>query len=364
MGEKSGDGASIAVLTREGSAGRRRVRVLTMRCPHCNYVSTRDVGSNGGTHYRRHLLTHTKERPYKCEFCCAGFTTNANRLRHIVRVHEMLYETSRMRDCPAGDHVTFSLGCSSTRFTEVDKGADTSVNTGATRDSTFPFAKGQLPRGYHPVGGPSLPTVPIPSSTSPEPIECGGHTFHTAHGSGGSSDTLAGVLIGATCVCPDCEKELSSSAQLKRHLRCYCPFREDVFTQYSEDSDVDLHKSVTGPGVGGAFYDFCFSDGECRGRVGTKRSRRIISRRCAGAVDRLATHVRSKPELTLSPDVVATVAASVAVGGRARSRVTCPYDNCLATFASRERWHRHVARRHPQEARPNTNHFSNGVDSY
>ncbi|CAL1279631.1 unnamed protein product [Larinioides sclopetarius] len=47
-------------------------------CQFCDYSSL-----NSG-HVRRHILTHTGERPFKCNICGRGFTQKNNLKKHML----------------------------------------------------------------------------------------------------------------------------------------------------------------------------------------------------------------------------------------------------------------------------------------
>lgn len=54
---------------------------VTYQCDNCYY------SSNVSTNFRRHLLIHSGERPFKCEHCDKGFIQKVNYLGHLKKHH-------------------------------------------------------------------------------------------------------------------------------------------------------------------------------------------------------------------------------------------------------------------------------------
>ncbi|CCW70705.1 unnamed protein product [Phytomonas sp. Hart1] len=71
------------------------VHIATLVCPFCEKRFTGNRSYSGiCSNYRRHLLIHTHERPYKCRYCGAGFTTKPNMRRHIRFVHPLMVDST------------------------------------------------------------------------------------------------------------------------------------------------------------------------------------------------------------------------------------------------------------------------------
>ncbi|ESL11182.1 hypothetical protein TRSC58_01077 [Trypanosoma rangeli SC58] len=312
-------------------------RVVSLQCPYCPRVVTGDPSRSIRTNYNRHLLTHTKERPYRCEFCLAQFTTSTNRRRHVLRLHPELLATwstaSAAASPPPERHVE-----GGNENDKADADAAAAVEAGATSEAvgfacrfcgTEFTCKGS--RTLHERRCPARPYPPRVFATSSSLTTSGANLAAPAtEQTGDMADTIF--------LCPNCEQELSSRQQVKRHLRCYCPFRDDAFASYSDDDDGQ--------------------EGVQLGRLSrTKRSRRILMKRGAGA----AEHPSGRPrhdEVNMGtmagvpPSALRAVEAAPSVTHGHLQTVTtviCPYDGCMSTFASRTRWLAHVARRHPRE---------------
>ena len=82
------------------------VKVNTYTCPHCG----KDSGSNKDL--KRHIMTHTGERPFKCSYCEKSFSINTNLYNH-------------MRICPREQRGVKSVGlvtmpCNSKYYLELN----------------------------------------------------------------------------------------------------------------------------------------------------------------------------------------------------------------------------------------------------
>lgn len=64
----------VNLYTKPSEAGR-------FKCLNCSY------STNVKTNLKNHLLTHSKERPYKCDICGIGYIQKKNLLNH-KRHHE------------------------------------------------------------------------------------------------------------------------------------------------------------------------------------------------------------------------------------------------------------------------------------
>ncbi|KFM81296.1 Zinc finger and BTB domain-containing protein 46, partial [Stegodyphus mimosarum] len=53
------------------------------QCPMCSYTAA------FYSILKRHILTHTGERPYKCSICHKGFTQKENLKRHMITLHKI-----------------------------------------------------------------------------------------------------------------------------------------------------------------------------------------------------------------------------------------------------------------------------------
>ncbi|CBH14049.1 hypothetical protein, conserved [Trypanosoma brucei gambiense DAL972] len=326
--DNEGCSGAVEVPTRTVSGKRRRLRNLIMRCPYCCYTTRRSPDSSGGTHFRRHLLTHTKERPYKCYVCLVGFTTNTNMKRHIRTLHpEVVVPPVAASSGSAPRQSTAALDCNEGAPNASSTTSDEGINC---RFCNVGFScKGKRTRHErHCSSRPNPPRVLSWSDRDNTQVKVNTCAPPPTEFVVGPADTFF--------VCPNCEQELANRRQLKRHLRCYCPFRDDVFGDCGIDDDVFS-------------VDLCGDADEGSPlRKGTKRSRLIVSRRCAGVAQSFAAqqNVNSAEVLNIS----AAEAGLHSYGENVT--FTCPYDDCMATFLSRQRWLKHVARRHPCELVP------------
>lgn len=51
-----------------------------LKCPYCKFITLVD------TSFRKHILTHTREKPYMCSVCSFTLTTKASLQKHM-RTH-------------------------------------------------------------------------------------------------------------------------------------------------------------------------------------------------------------------------------------------------------------------------------------
>ncbi|RNF08762.1 uncharacterized protein Tco025E_07094 [Trypanosoma conorhini] len=315
---------------------RRGERVVSLQCPYCPRVVTGVPSRSIRTNYNRHLLTHTKERPYQCEFCLAQFTTSTNRRRHVLRLHPELlatWSTTAAAAASSQPETPVSVGGANSK-SEADAaaGAEAEATSEAVGFACRFCAAAFTCKGSRTLHERRCPARPYPprvlatsSSPTPSPSTLAAPTGEQA---GDPADTVF--------LCPNCEQELSSRQQVKRHLRCYCPFRDDAFASYSDDGEDD-----DGDG-----------DGRAGGQPGrpsrTKRSRRILQKRGAGS----AEHSSGQPRHDGAHAYAVAVLSATPGRSQTATTVICPYDDCMSTFASRTRWLAHVARRHPHELVP------------
>ncbi|CCW65113.1 unnamed protein product [Phytomonas sp. EM1] len=69
--------------------------IITLSCTFCGKGFSGNRSHSGVySNYRRHLLTHTHERPHKCRYCGAGFTTKPNMRRHIRFLHPLMVDST------------------------------------------------------------------------------------------------------------------------------------------------------------------------------------------------------------------------------------------------------------------------------
>jgi len=74
-------------LTDDGSATSERKKSAYSAAPHkisCPFCNRKFPWTSS---LQRHILTHTGDKPYKCEFCSLDFTTKSNCDRHQARKH-------------------------------------------------------------------------------------------------------------------------------------------------------------------------------------------------------------------------------------------------------------------------------------
>ena len=64
------------------SATKSYKRKSLFLCVECNYTSTNK------SHFTRHTMRHTGERPYMCTLCGKGFITGHHLRYHLSNVHK------------------------------------------------------------------------------------------------------------------------------------------------------------------------------------------------------------------------------------------------------------------------------------
>ncbi|CAJ1989770.1 hypothetical protein conserved [Leishmania donovani] len=175
-------------------------------CPHCAKEFTGNSSTSGvRSNYRRHLLTHTGERPFPCSYCHQRFTTKPNLRRHVRLVHPLQATPSTQVRHPDGREAAEDVAA---------------------------------------AAPPPLPEMHLPPATTANvaPPASAGSTAATANVKPGPSCPLLLPRRAdpAAFTCEDCELEICSRAKLRRHRRYYCPFRENIFADPVKDA-VDLY---------------------------------------------------------------------------------------------------------------------------
>lgn len=243
---------------------------VVLVCPHCakefrGNRTTSGVRSN----YRRHLLTHTGERPFPCTFCLQGFTTKQNLVRHVRLVHASLATPELPARQPA---------------------ARNNGSTPAHMEAPLGEATPPLPEMF-------LPPATTSSAVTDAVAAADAETASAAPSQSTSSTTLAG--LGATFTCGDCELELSSRTKLRRHQRYSCPFRDNVYADPVRDA-VAMYRSQRVHLRGGEAPEGSVSDveSECSSTAPqhARRSLRAPARTARGGRGAAATMALTEEE--------------------------------------------------------------------
>jgi DNA-directed RNA polymerase subunit RPC12/RpoP len=188
--------------------------MIQLVCPHCSKEFNGNSSTSGvRSNYRRHLLTHTGERPYPCPYCHSSFTTKPNLRRHISTFHA-LHLTPQNRPQEATENVEPALPMPPL----VLPGATTAPPSSAAGVGS---AKHEDPGSVVATSESNGLTSSPASQTVSEFI---------------SEGLEQRQQLPTTFVCQDCELEVSSQAKLRRHQRYYCPFRDNIFVDPVQDA--------------------------------------------------------------------------------------------------------------------------------
>ena len=259
---------------------------------------------------KRHMRTHTGDRPFPCPYCVAAFTTNQNLLRHCHAKHPGLLlpafssrpttpSSAQLRD---SDTANFPL-----QLTNRCKEATTDANAAAEMQVSGPSTaqEGHLAKCF------KCPFCPksVRYQTS---LRYHIRQFHPERaGSPSSSTIVAQSGRGLEVECPHCLALLSNHSKLKRHLQKHCPLR---FVSESRRRNRE---------TGDHFGDD--EDNDVLLIIGKKRS-------------------RVKEDESGNDDLVSLEEHPVTADG---SRLLCPVPNCAAgLFASRRHLKAHINRCH------------------
>lgn len=193
--------------------------VVHIVCPYCGKEFRGDATTSGvRSNYRRHLLTHTGERPCACPYCSAAFATSSNLRRHISLLHSQQLTPTN------GPQATEVADDGDIPFAELALPA--AVATGSTGSSSS-IAPRQGRRKTHQqaaAGGEASPSTASATEQSLDGVE------------GDAVSTRPPPKPSVAFVCEDCELEVSSRPKLNRHKRYYCPFRDDIFVDPVQDA--------------------------------------------------------------------------------------------------------------------------------
>lgn len=156
------------------------MRVVTLTCPHCGkqfagHRSTSGVQSN----YKRHLLVHSHERPHRCRYCAAGFTTRSNMKRHVRARHPEL-ASPRPAARPPQKQAPIAVPTTSITpqaFRRTAERSTPKAGPEAKQCSPPQTPQGDATSSHHPPASPgadhltlrAIPPFALPSSTKVNP---------------------------------------------------------------------------------------------------------------------------------------------------------------------------------------------------
>lgn len=76
------------VYNSDGQFGGDLVSNREQCCPYCSYRSV------DKSNYKRHLMVHTKEKPFACPHCYYRCSRKTNLNRHMIHIHKTVPETN------------------------------------------------------------------------------------------------------------------------------------------------------------------------------------------------------------------------------------------------------------------------------